>query len=209
MSDRGVNAWYVNLGLDSVRGRRRMRCYIGPQHSDATTLDGMPPEAELDGAALLWESRSDDRGFMTISVNREFAPLCGNLWFVSVPARDSGAPKLHNLVAFDTGDLPDGTVIDDPTFSLMSLRSSDQVGAIQWDAGTGNVVQLFVRPEKRRTDAGTVLIYAASAWHQSHGWPGRLHNDGKRTVLGEAFAVSLIHGQRIEALRELSPPMDL
>jgi GNAT superfamily N-acetyltransferase len=185
-----------------------MRCYIGGQFPDARVVEGTPDDDVLGDAQLLWESGSDDRGFLHVSVNRAFAPACGDVWFVSVPARGAG-PRLHNLVAFDTGDLPDGTIIDDPTFSMMSVRSDDQAGAIQWDADTGNVVQLFVQPAKRRADIGTVLIYTASAWHQSHGWPGRLHNDGKRTLMGEAFAVSLIHGQRIERWREVSPPMDL
>lgn len=208
MADRGVNAWYVHLGPDSVRGRRRMRCFVGAQFPDASTVEGLPAPEVLGDAAPLWESHSDERGFLCVQVNRDFAPNCGNLWFVSVSGGEAHGPRLHNLVAFDTDDLPEGTIIDDATFSLMSVGSSQQVGAIQWDAGTGNVVQLYVRPDRRRTDAGTVLIYTASAWHQTHGWTGRLHNDGKRTELGEAFAVSLIHGQRIEQWREVSPPMD-
>jgi hypothetical protein len=54
----------------------------------------------------------------------------------------------------------------------------------------------------------TALIYAASAYHQLHGWPGRLHSDGRRTAMGEQLAAGIRHPSRIAALDHLLPPMD-
>ena len=54
----------------------------------------------------------------------------------------------------------------------------------------------------------TAVIYAASAYHQLHGWPGRLHSDGRRTTLGEQLVAGLRHPDRIAPLETLMPPMD-
>jgi hypothetical protein len=206
--DRGVNAWYVRLGADVRPGRYLTRCYIGDQHSDAT-LHLTPDDAgDVSDAILLWESSFDDKGRVCVHVNKDFAPNCPPLWFVSVPGRSSESVPIHNLVAFETSHVPPNTIIDDPEFLFLKVSNKEQVAAIQWGRDTGIVHQLYVQKDRRRSDVGTHLIYVASAYHQTHGWPGRLHSDGKRTVLGQEFAISLLHGQRIERLSELAPPMD-
>jgi hypothetical protein len=206
--DRGVNAWYVRQGPDVRPGRFRTICYIGDQHCDATLHLTPDAAGDISGALLLWESTFDDHGHLCVTVNKDFAPNCPPLWFVSVPGRSTDAKPIHNLVAFDTDHITPTTVIDDPEFFMLKVRNEQQVVAIQWGKATGTVHQLFVHKDRRRSDVGTHLIYVASAFHQSHGWPGRLHSDGNRTELGHNFALSLLHGQRIERLTHLAPPMD-
>jgi hypothetical protein len=54
----------------------------------------------------------------------------------------------------------------------------------------------------------SALIYAASAYHQLHGWAGRLHSDGRRTSMGQQLVAGLRHPDRIAPLSTLMPPMD-
>ena len=207
-ADRGVNAWYVRQGPDVRPGRFRTRCYIGDQFPDATLH--LTPEfaGDVSGAMLLWESSFDDKGHVVVRVNRDFAPNCPPLWLVSIPGRESEPRPIHNLVAFDTDHIAPDTIIDDPEFMFLKLSSEAQVAAIQWGKETGTVHQLYVHKDRRRSDVGTHLIYVASAYHQTHGWPGRLNSDGHRTSMGHEFAISLLHGQRIDKLTDLAPPMD-
>ncbi len=198
----------MRLGADVRPGRYLTRCYIGDQHSDATLHLTPDAAGDVSDAILLWESSFDDKGRVCVHVNKDFAPNCPPLWFVSVPGRSSESVPIHNLVAFETSHVPPNTIIDDPEFLFLKVSNKEQVAAIQWGRDTGIVHQLYVQKDRRRSDVGTHLIYLASAYHQTHGWPGRLHSDGKRTVLGQEFAISLLHGQRIDRLSELAPPMD-
>lgn len=207
-ADRGVNAWYVRQGADVRPGRYRTRCYIGDQHPDAALLLSPDDAGDITSAILLWETTFDVQGHLCIWVNPDFARNCPPLWFVSVPGRSTDPKPIHNLVAFDTDHLPAGTVVDDPEFFTMKVKNNQQVAAIQWSKEVGTVHQLYVQKDRRRSDIGTHVIYAASAFHQSHGWLGRIHSDGNRTAMGHEFAISLLHGQRIEKLTHLAPPMD-
>ena len=142
-SDRGVNAWYVRQGPEVRPGRFRTRCYIGDQFPDATLH--LTPEfaGDVSGAMLLWESSFDDKGHVCVQVNRDFAPNCPPLWFVSVPGRESEPRPIHNLVAFHTNHITPNTIIDDPEFMFLKLSSEAQVAAIQWGKETGANLMLF------------------------------------------------------------------
>jgi hypothetical protein len=70
------------------------------------------------------------------------------------------------------------------------------------------VHQVYVGEAWRRRQVGTLLIYAASAFHQANGWPDRLHSDGRRTDLGQQFVAGLRHPDRIQPLSDRMPPMD-
>lgn len=61
----------------------------------------------------------------------------------------------------------------------------------------------------RRRHVATALIYAASGYHQLHGWPGRLRSDGRRTTMGDGLVAGLRHPGRIAPLATRMPPMDL
>jgi len=126
---------------------------------------------------------------------------------VHLDERDADPPATA-LVAFATDDLPAGTVVSDPVFFHMPVRSDEQVAAIRWWHDEAVVDQVYVAEPMRRRHVGTVAIYAASAFHQFHGWPGRLHSDGRRTVLGEALVAGLRHPDRIAELGTLLSPMD-
>lgn len=78
----------------------------------------------------------------------------------------------------------------------------------RWWRNDAVVDQVYVSPDMRRSHLATHVIYAASAFHQLHGWPGRLHSDGRRTMLGEALVAEFRHPGRIAPLEKLLTPMD-
>ena len=92
--------------------------------------------------------------------------------------------------------------------SQKTTSSEEQVAALRWSIEDGTVDQIFVNPAWRRKGVGSSTIYTADAFHQFNGWPGRLKSDGRRTEMGETFIATLRFPQRMEPLRELSPPMD-
>jgi len=159
------------------------------------------------GDFLLWDADidADDRSVLTVApCVRAGSP---DAWFV-VLEEGNGAERTCTLVAFATPHLATGTVVTDPVFFHMPVRSDEQVGAIRWWPEDAVVDQVFVGREWRRSHLATVLIYSASAYHQHHGWPGRLHSDGRRTMLGEALVAEFRHPGRIARLDKLLSPMD-
>jgi hypothetical protein len=112
------------------------------------------------------------------------------------------------LVGFEGPEVPAGSVIQDGAFFHLPVRSDDQAGAIRWYRDEAVVHQVYVGEAYRRRHVATAMIYAASAYHQLHGWPGRLHSDGRYTELGQSLVAGLRHPDRIAPLQEAMPPMD-
>ena len=199
----GTPSWYVRSGALTHR-RWQVRCHVHDRHPDGEVI---AEPGQLHDTFLLWDADLDADGRPVLSLNPAVAPGAPNVWFVHLDEPHADPPATL-LVAFATDHLPAGTVVPDPVFFHMPVRSADQVGAIRWWQGEAVVDQLFVRKDHRRNHVGTVLVYAASAFHQFNGWNGRLHSDGRRTTLGEALVTGLRHPDRIAKLDKLMPPMD-
>jgi GNAT superfamily N-acetyltransferase len=129
------------------------------------------------------------------------------LWFVAVD-EPRASPAAANLVAYADPVLPPGTIVTKYRYGGLGVPNDRQVGAVRWYVDGGTVHQLFVQKEWRRRRVASALLYTADAVHQSHGWPGHLHGDGKRTVLGHLLVESFRHPQRIALLDEVMAPMD-
>lgn len=203
-----TNAWYLRDGRLNDRWWRTS-CYFDDRFPDGHTVDvaeGADP-GDLDGVAWLWHSGLDDDGRLAITVDADAAPGAPSLWYVHIDERTPEGEAVI-LVAFATGHLPDGTVIPNSVFVPMKVRSDQQAGAIRWWRDQAVVDQIFVRKDLRRAHVGSKIIYAASGLHQAHGWPGRLHSDGRRTDIGQRFVAGLRHPDRIAAWEEKMPPMD-
>ena len=135
------------------------------------------------------------------------APDVPAMWFVALPEPTTERPAM-TLVGFDKDPIPAGSVINDATFFHLPISNDEQVGAIRWWTKEAVVDQVFVGDDYRRRHVASALIYAASAYHQLHGWGGRLHSDGRRTPMGEMLVAGLRHPDRIAPLSDLMPPMD-
>lgn len=199
----GTAAWYERLAA-LPDGRWHVRCWMHDRHPDGEVI-----AAPGDHAAdfLLWDADVDASGRPVISISPAVRPGSPEVWFVELHGEDAHGPAV-TLVAFDTPHLPPGTVVTDPVFFHMPVRSEQQVAAIRWWRADAVVDQVYVRADMRRSHLATHVIYAASAFHQFHGWPGRLHSDGRRTMLGEALVAEFRHPGRIAPLENLLTPMD-
>jgi hypothetical protein len=181
-----------------------VRCWLGGDHPDGAVVDD---PGDTTGLFELWRADVDEQGRPVLWVNPEAVPAAPAMWFVALP--EPAAPRRPvALVGFDDPCVAPGTVISDGAFFHLPVRSEDQVGAIRWWTDEAVVDQVFVGDRWRRRHVATAVIYAASAYHQLHGWPGRLHSDGRRTSLGEQLVAGLRHPDRIAPLETLMPPMD-
>ena len=205
MSRPGTNAWYVRGERDPGSGLYEVHGYLGDRYPDGQVVDASPPD--LAGAQRIWSAATDDEGRPTLSVAREVSAAAADLWFVLIPDRPR-QPTSIDLVAFDTEHAPPGRVLDNLAFTVLPVRSADQVGAVRWAPPTGIVDQLYVDPGRRRQSLATAIVYAASAYHQANGWPGALRTDGRRTELGQRFVVGLRHPSRIDPWTDQAHPMD-
>lgn len=199
----GTSAWYHRQA--ELPGRRwQVRCLFSDDHLDGTVVDD---PGDTDGLFQIWQAGLDDEGRPQVLVNPDAVPGAPAMWFVSLPERNVPRPAM-TLVGFDADLVPAGSVINDATFFHLPVSNDDQVGAIRWWHEEAVVDQVFVSDRYRRRHVASALIYAASAYHQLHGWPGRLHSDGRRTTMGEQLVAGLRHPDRIAPLSTLMPPMD-
>ncbi|TDT14518.1 hypothetical protein BDK89_0073 [Ilumatobacter fluminis] len=199
----GTSAWYVRE-QPLRHGRWQVRCHLDDRHDDGTIVDD---SGDLDDVFVLWRAELAADGHSTITVAPGMAPGAPGCWFVELPEGNADPPAM-TLVAFGTDDHAPGTVVSDAEFFHLPVRSDQQLGAIRWWPEEAVVDQVFVHEDWRRRHVATVLIYTASAYHQHHGWPGRLHSDGRRTKLGISLVTGLRHPERIAPLDLVLPPMD-
>lgn len=199
----GTSAWYARAGA-LPGGRWRVRCLFSDDHPDGTVVD---EPADTAGLFEIWRADLDDEGRPRVLVNADAVPGAPAMWFVALPEAQAPRPAMA-LVGFDDPSIPAGSVINDATFFHLPISNDDQVGAIRWWTEEAVVDQVFVGDAWRRRHVASALIYAASAYHQLHGWPGRLHSDGRRTSMGQQLVAGLRHPDRIAPLSDLMPPMD-
>jgi hypothetical protein len=206
MSVTAGNAWYHREAYDEATGTWQVSCYLGDRFPDGEVAPVAGAD-DLAGAVRLWHARLDGDGRPVLQVAEQAAPQAPAVWYVAIPHHDHDPPTF-DLVAFRTDHVAAETVIDDPTFMLLPVRAAEQVAAIRWWPSTAVVDQVYVTPDLRRSQLATKLVYAASAYHQLQGWPGRLHSDGRRTELGDRFTAGLRHPSRIAPWTGYSRPMD-
>jgi hypothetical protein len=199
----GTAAWYERQE-PLANGRWRVRCWLGGDHPDGSVVDDPGDTSDL---FELWRADLDEEGRPRLWVNPEAIPGSPAMWFVALP-EPSGPRRAMALVGFDDPCLPAGVVVPDAVFFHLPVRNDDQVGAVRWWRDEAVVDQVYVGERWRRRHVATAVIYAASAYHQLHGWPGRLHSDGRRTTLGQQLVAGLRHPDRISPLDTLMPPMD-
>lgn len=198
----GTAAWYHRQGA-LPDGRWQVRCLFSDDHPDGTAVTD---PGDTDGRFEIWRADLDQEKRPRLLVNPDAVPGAPAMWFVVLPER--GPRPATTLVGYERDVLPPGTVIGDAVFFSLPVPNDDQVGAIRWWHEEAVVDQVYVSDAHRRRHVASALIYAASAYHQLHGWPGRLHSDGRRTTMGERLVAGLRHPHRIAPLAQVMPPMD-
>lgn len=203
MPEAGTSAWYHREG-PLPADRWRVRCLFSDDHPDGTVVDD---PGDVTGRFEIWRADLDDEGRPRLLVNPDAVPGAPPMWFVALPEPNDSRPAM-SLVGFNHDVVPFGSVISDPVFFHLPVPNDEQVGAIRWWSQEAVVDQVFVGDQWRRRHIASAMIYAASAYHQLHGWPGRLHSDGRRTDMGQQLVAGLRHPDRIAELSRLMPPMD-
>jgi GNAT superfamily N-acetyltransferase len=205
-SSRPGHWWYARLaargdapaGLISVQSDR---------HPDGSivTLDPAESAAQVgDDTACVIDI--GDEGLVTgVHVAPRLLEHCPPLWFHEVRESATQPPAVH-LVAFTgAGQLP-GSLLDASALEAVQVTSDDQLAALRWYPGSGEVDQIYVQPQWRRRGLAGVLLIAAGALSVARGW-NRLWGDGQRTELGEALRNSSPWRARAADLTHLAPPM--
>lgn len=203
------NLWY-RRGDVIGNGIHAVTSHFNDLHEDGVVVTA---HDEPSIANEIWRASSSEAGLLRISIDPSSVPGAPEVWFVYVP-EPQASPVAANLVAYSVDALrpelavPPGTVVSANRFPVLGVPNDAQLAAIRWYPRDGLIHQVFVSPSARRQSLGTVMIYAASAFHQAHAWTGRLHGDGRRTDLGDKFVAGLRHPQRYAPLTEIQPPMD-
>jgi len=206
--------WY-RKGQPIGEGVFEVSSHFNALHPDGTVVEAAN---EPSVANEVWRASSSQMGLLSISIDAKAIPEAPPVWFVFVP-EPAAKPAAVNLVAYVAHGHPGapvtksatpaaGIIISANRFPVLGVPNDSQVAAIRWYPHDGLIHQVFVRQDARRMSLGTVMIYAASAFHQANSWPGRLHGDGRRTDLGDKFVAGLRHPQRYAPLTEVQPPMD-
>ncbi len=204
----GTPAWYVR-DRQAADGRWDVRCYLSEDHEDGAIVDS---PTGLDAVYNLWQATVGDDGHSVLHINTTIVPKAPDLWFVALPTpaevRQQGHANVHTLVGFATGDLPVGTVISNAEFFGLAVKSEEQVAAVRWWPDEAIVDQVLVAPNSQHEQLASTMIYAAMAYHQHRGWPGRLHSDGQVVKIGEATVTGRRHLSRMTSLNEVLPPLE-
>lgn len=142
----------------------------------------------------------------TICVSPSVAPKLPSVWFAEVVEPD-GKPPATNLLAFAGQDIEPGALLDLDALRKVPVKSEDQLGAIRWYPGTGEVDQVYVSPRARRQNLGTALILGAGALNASRACP-RFWGDGQRTSDGNRLMSGRPQwSHRVGELTHLAAPM--
>jgi GNAT superfamily N-acetyltransferase len=202
--ERGTNddnrIWYRELG-STASGLRIAEAWESAAHADGEYSSDEPGDARL-----VWRLAEAERGLVHVEIPEERAPGAPALWFVAVDEPRGQRPAC-NLVAYSGADVTPGTIVSSYTFATLGVRSDAQLGAVRWYRD-GLVHQIYVSPQHRRQNIGTSLLHAAGAWQQANRWPGFIHSDGRRTLLGQLFLAAKRNPGRIRDLSETMPDMD-
>lgn len=130
----------------------------------------------------------DADGACIIEVSPAVAPKLPPVWFAELAEAD-GTPPAVNLLAFVGHDVEPGVLLDREALRKVPVVSEDQLAAVRWYPGTGEVDQLYVAPHARRRNLGTAMILAAGTLNASRNWPpfwsdGQRTSDGNRLIAG-------------------------
>lgn len=195
--DPATPTWYARRAT-LPSGLHLVSAHRGDEFPDGATMH--------DGRPALWTVEPSADGLLRFVVSPEAVSAAPPTWFVNVD-EPRASPPAANLVAYATDDFLAGTIINQYQFGSLGLPGEEQAGAVRWFRD-GLVHQVFVAPAWRRRQLATLLVYAASAFHQANGWPGFLHDDGRHTELGDRFLAELPHSDRVTPATEIMPPMD-
>jgi GNAT superfamily N-acetyltransferase len=199
--------WWHCRGLRADGSVATFTVCASDRHADGTCVDVPQDHAatEIGDAARCVAELSPDGRVTTLAVQPGWAPKAPPLWFAELDQPEGTPPSVH-LLAFSGHDVAPGTLLDRVTLRDVAVRSGDQLAALHWFVGTGEIDQVYVAPAARRRQIATALLMAAGTLAVARGW-ARLWSDGQRTALGDRLAQRPDWTHRAADLTHLAPPM--
>ncbi|MGH9056275.1 MAG: hypothetical protein ACRDYY_10520, partial [Acidimicrobiales bacterium] len=150
------------------------------------------------------EYRAD--GEMTVCVvDPAFQQGGIDLWHIELTEPDAD-PLATNLLAFATPDWPDGTIVSLDEADATGVDLREQVGALRWWTGTGQVHQIYVAAHMRRRRIASKLVLTGAALTVGRRWPS-LWATGELTDLGAEFVSRALWTSRVAPRSKQHPPM--
>ncbi len=151
--------------------------------------------------------RIDERGrARAIEVAARLAPSLPAVWWAELPEHE-GKPPAVNLLAFVGHGVEPSSLLTREELREVPVESNDQLGALRWYPGTGEVDQVYVAPHARRRHVATALIAAGGTLTASRGWAS-FWSDGQRTAEGNRLVEAHpLWSHRAGELTHLAPPM--
>jgi hypothetical protein len=184
-TERSIGVWALRT-TSLPGGRFELVGMLSDHHPDGASVGPGPNPSDFPGAVELLSVRLDAERRPRVVIAPWALPDAPELWFVEDDAPTAGR-SMHSVVAFASPHLPDGTLVTNAAFFTMPVRSDDQVGAVRWDVGTGEIDQIYVVPSMRGNDVARKLTMVAGAFHAHRGWPGKIHVGGRRSDEVEAM----------------------
>ena len=187
--------WLAYTGVRSTR------------YPDKTRVDLTEPDAteQIGEDATCYILFDAERDITQVRVSALAAPKAPPLWFAEIRESAAHPPAVH-LMAFTGHGVREGALLDESRAAEVGVATSDQLGAMRWYPATGEVDQIYVKPEWRRHSIALALVTAVSTIASARDWP-RLWGDGQRTDLGEQWRSAQTWRDRAAPLTHVSPPM--
>lgn len=124
----------------------------------------------------------DDSGHQIVHLVSDDFLKSKPLWYVLIDAHDQ-LPHMRTLMAFDTDDFPDGTVVPFSDINQSKVSPQACVGYIRWFVDDSRMQQIYVHPDWRRKRISIRLISVADLFIVSDNqWNGSFLNGGDITT---------------------------
>jgi GNAT superfamily N-acetyltransferase len=199
--------WWQCLAVDGGRAPVWLAVVWSDRHPDGhrTELVEAAAEREVGEDAVAAASYGTAGEVTGLRLGPRGAPAGPGIWFAEYRETNATPPAV-SLMAFAGHGVAPGSLVDPAGLAGLPVENDDQLAAVRWYPGTGEVDQIYVRPDRRRQRLGSAMIGAAAALSYARGWP-RLWSDGQRTELGEQFRNASPWQHRTADLTHLAPPM--
>ena len=154
-----------------------------------------------------WSS-VDAVGRLVVGLDDAHLPEAPALWYILLREYHRPTPT-QSLLAFATGDHPDGTVVEAAEYTgKMPPTMREQVAAIRWGFGDPKLEQLYVSPDWRRRRIAIKLIHIADLTNVAGGWGGFIYGGDQTTDMGAELASAWTNSSRLRERTVRLPPMD-
>lgn len=197
----GFPVWFARTAAPD--GAMHLACVMGQEHPYRQVVD--TDDGVVPGTVLYRADYRPDGEMTRAVVDPAIIPKGVDLWYSELPEPEAD-PAATNLLAFATGEWPDGTIVDPIELENVGVDLREQVAALRWWTATGQVHQVFVASHMRRRRIGTKLVLTGAALTVGRRWPS-LWSGGDLTDLGSSWVSTAVWAARVAPRNRVVPPM--